>query len=337
MQSLVSQRRPERQNTAKDPQTCPRSRGRRSVRPRQISNKRHDRSPTACRLAVPFDLDGGAKLELLEWGFASLSTRTENAARLGSESSPSSSDGVLVGSQLRELSRNSSDASSERPVHFTCLSTGKVRSFRDARYLIRRMIDGPANGGKRKTPRILWVFREFSEFQPAPLSAVSSPPWRPSSMTRFRGSQRPRAGRVTEDRFHDLRPIPEDPGDLTFHEQPIDPRSPGDVVRDFIRHQCPGLMRLKRVPMNPFPVRPPDLLVDEFVRRFPAGDFRAPADRNSPQSQAVIDECPLAHLDRKRREDPKVQPIGRQSIEIASIREERKYHVRRSRQQLLRP
>lgn len=84
--------------------------------------------------------------------------------------------------------------------------------------------------------------------------------------------------------------------------------------------------------MNPEPIRPANLLVHEAMRRLPGADARVPAQRHAAHAQPVVNQCPLAHDDGRRRDDVKMQPRRREGVEVGGVGEEREQLLRRQRQ-----
>jgi hypothetical protein len=81
----------------------------------------------------------------------------------------------------------------------------------------------------------------------------------------------------------------------------------------------------KTVLVTPVPVRTADLLIDETMRWLPHGDLGAPAQGDTPKGEPVVNEGPLPHGDRARREDPQPKPGRHQHIEVARIGKEREH------------
>src|SRR5512132_3554282 len=89
--------------------------------------------------------------------------------------------------------------------------------------------------------------------------------------------------------------------------------------------------------MDPKPIWTADLFIHEPVRWFPCGDLAPPPNGKTSDAQAVIKHCADAHCYCCRRDRTKVQPEGRDGVEIGWIRKEREYFLDWPRQQKFAP
>ena len=86
--------------------------------------------------------------------------------------------------------------------------------------------------------------------------------------------------------------------DIPANQQPVDQRSAEHRIFYLVATERAAILFLKRVPMNPLPVRPATLLIHEFEGRFPGGNLTLPADRKAPDLQAIVDSGSDIHLNR---------------------------------------
>ncbi len=118
-----------------------------------------------------------------------------------------------------------------------------------------------------------------------------------------------------------VRPVGEDAFHVAAHnefvQQPIERNS----VPYIVAHNRASISRLKRVRMNPKPVRTASLFIYKTAWRFPRSDFAAPPDGETANAQPVIDDCAHVHFNRLGRDGPKTQPWRCNGIEIGRVRE----------------
>ena len=100
-------------------------------------------------------------------------------------------------------------------------------------------------------------------------------------------------------------------------------------VADVVAGKSAAIVRLKGVFMNPLKVGAANLLIHKTIRRLPEIDPGAPTQRQAVYAQAVVNERPLAHLNRRLGNNPKIQPRRREGVEVCSVGEERKQFIRR--------
>ncbi len=78
----------------------------------------------------------------------------------------------------------------------------------------------------------------------------------------------------------------------------------------------------ERVGVSPEAIGAPALLVDEPPRRIPGRDLAPPAQRQTMNPQAVVDERAAPHRDRPRRQDLEAEPGRGQALEVRRLGEE---------------
>ena len=90
---------------------------------------------------------------------------------------------------------------------------------------------------------------------------------------------------------------------------------------------------LEDVRVMPESVGTTELNVDEMVWRIPLGDFRAPADGNTVDRDAIINQGPGTHHDGSRCEDFHLQPGRRDSLQVLHVGEELEDFIARTRKE----
>ena len=71
-----------------------------------------------------------------------------------------------------------------------------------------------------------------------------------------------------------------------------------------------GRVLYEPMPMYPLSIRAAKLRIDKFMWRIPKRDLSTPLHRQSVQTQLIVDQRSLPHLDRLRRQDVKAK-LGR--------------------------
>jgi hypothetical protein len=130
----------------------------------------------------------------------------------------------------------------------------------------------------------------------------------------------PSAEQNLPDRFF---PKAEDPFELE-PDQRVDGLAEGperQPVPDLILDGGASCLRAKAVTVDPEPVRSSQLLVDEPVRRLPAGDLGAPVERKAEKAQPVVDQGAGRNPRRRRGEDVKVELRRSDPLEVAGFGE----------------
>jgi hypothetical protein len=123
-----------------------------------------------------------------------------------------------------------------------------------------------------------------------------------------------------------------DPLHISRDEEPIDESVPGNSITDFVGGERSVVLFEKAMFVDPQPVGPSPLLVNEPVGRVPDGDLTLPLDRYAPNAEPIIDESMGFHLDRTGSHDLEVQPGGSECLNVSRVREESKNLIDRTRQ-----
>jgi len=123
--------------------------------------------------------------------------------------------------------------------------------------------------------------------------------------------------------------------DIATHEEAVDDLAAKDRVVDAIDDQSSVRPLLEDVFVNPGAIGTAQLLIDEAIRRFPRGDFGAPAHGDAVNAQSVIDETAFLHRDRTFGDDAKPEPGWSERLEVFRVGEVREHFATRARQQQL--
>src|SRR5688572_10629988 len=91
--------------------------------------------------------------------------------------------------------------------------------------------------------------------------------------------------------------------DVRPNQPPVNEHVERDSIADAIAHQRPAVLRFECMFVNPPPIRSANLLIHKPPRRCPLANDRSPTDRETADSQPVIDDSSGAHLDRPRSEN----------------------------------
>ena len=89
-----------------------------------------------------------------------------------------------------------------------------------------------------------------------------------------------------------------------------------------IRDSYSILFCFKAMSMDPFRIRPFQLLIHKAPFRFPGGNKRLPVERNSELSNSVINQCPLLHFNWDRTQYFEIKFLGGNQFKILSVRKE---------------
>ena len=126
--------------------------------------------------------------------------------------------------------------------------------------------------------------------------------------------------------------------EVALHEQAVGKlaqRAEGEGVADPVADSSALPVRLERMGVVPEPVRALDLNVDEPLPRLPGLDTGQPPNGDAVQLEPVLDEGAGGHLYRRRRDDSKAQPPGRDPLEVGGVRVELEDVPWRARNDLL--
>ncbi len=102
---------------------------------------------------------------------------------------------------------------------------------------------------------------------------------------------------VEEERLNGGLTVVKNAEDVFLDEQAVDEAATEHGIGDLVPHA--GLVSLgcEDMAMNPEPIGPAFLVVREVVRRVPVCDFTSPAEGNTVNPEAIIDERSLPHGD----------------------------------------
>ena len=91
----------------------------------------------------------------------------------------------------------------------------------------------------------------------------------------------------------------EDPVEPAPDEPPADQAEPSQRqdVLDVVAHSRAAALGKELVRVHPQAVRPRQLAVDKPMRRFPAADFRSPAEGDAEKRQPIVDERAATEFD----------------------------------------
>ena len=113
----------------------------------------------------------------------------------------------------------------------------------------------------------------------------------------------------------------------------------GEAKRELVAHPVDdrgsAVTWQERVRVNPQPIRPVPLQVDEPMGWVPDFDPRQPLDGQAVELQRVPDQDALAHVDRAGRDHSKAEPWRGDALEREGIREELEGGLGRGRDPLL--
>jgi hypothetical protein len=132
-----------------------------------------------------------------------------------------------------------------------------------------------------------------------------------------------------EARDESAAPIFEDSLEIPPNEQCVGDPPAGDLVVDSIDYFCKSIDLPEPMLVNPNAIRAAALLVDESDRRFPGRDHGLPANRETAEPKAVVDQRTLKHGDGQGRLYTKSEVWRRNQVEVAGIGKELKHRIDR--------
>ncbi len=101
--------------------------------------------------------------------------------------------------------------------------------------------------------------------------------------------------------------VVENTGEVGGDEEAVDEGAAGDSVFDLVADEGAAVAFFERVFVVPVAVRAMELVIEEKVRRVPAGDFTFPADGNAVDFEFVLNARAESNEDGLGREDAKVE------------------------------
>ena len=109
-------------------------------------------------------------------------------------------------------------------------------------------------------------------------------------------------------------------------KEPMDEPTTWYGVPHAILGECTAVAGLEQVLMNPQPVRPSPLFVYETMGRIPGRDFSSPPNRQTAQSQSIIDERSRPQDNWVWCEDGQFQPKRSERLQVmASLKKEKTF------------
>ena len=130
------------------------------------------------------------------------------------------------------------------------------------------------------------------------------------------------SGRRKDHRCRLVRSVTEDALQIRSDEPIVDEAIEGNRISDVVADDCAAVLRLEGVLVDPETIGTANLFVDESMRRIPGGDAGAPPDRQTVESQPIVDQGVFAHFDREGGHGPEAEPRRRDGVEIRRIGEE---------------
>ena len=129
-----------------------------------------------------------------------------------------------------------------------------------------------------------------------------------------------------------LLAIFKNPFNVAPHKQPVHQRAAARSVAHVVPAERAAIKLFERMGVMPERVRAAHLHVHEEMRRLPGGDFRPPTDRNSMDTNPVVNQRASFDRDWFRSEHFKVEPRRSDSFQILHVAEELENFRARPRQ-----